>query len=268
MLPHETEVKAEIETTYRTQLEAMTALHESVMAMLTAGSWTITKRRGVPWFVAATMIGLLTKAAKTFRAVQILCERGLHDDASALVRVLMETTVAILFILQKSSKRRAIAFHAYGLVQASKMLNEWKTTPGLKRKATKAAFAQVAYGIATYASHLPPGTDFRRHWSGKANLKEALSALRGDAMYSTLYRHTSAISHGADFGGHFEVENGSDDFVWQIEPTIRGFEAPAYAARQLLWMAAHRIDGRLGLGFASQLAPHKLTRAEVTGGTR
>jgi hypothetical protein len=29
-------------------------------------------------------MGLLTKACKTFRSIQILAERGLHEDANAL----------------------------------------------------------------------------------------------------------------------------------------------------------------------------------------
>jgi hypothetical protein len=59
------------------------------------------------------MMGLLTKAMKTFRSLQILCERGLYDDASALARVLLETTIAIAFILQKKSKQRMLMYHAY-----------------------------------------------------------------------------------------------------------------------------------------------------------
>ena len=84
MLPHETEVRVEIASKYRTQLDAMTGLHDAVMGMLVGGSWTVRKTRGLAPFVAETMIGLLTKACKTFRAVQILCESGLHLDASAL----------------------------------------------------------------------------------------------------------------------------------------------------------------------------------------
>jgi hypothetical protein len=266
MLPQETEVHAEIARTYRTQLDAMAALHNAVMNMMTAGAWTIQKPRGIPRFVAETMMGLLTKACKTFRSIQILTERGLHDDANAVVRVLMETTVAIMFILQKSSKKRALTFHAYGMAQSLKMLNEWKKTPGLKRKATKAALKQATDGVAFYEKQLPVGTDFKRHWSGKGSLKDALTALRGDVMYATLYRFTSSISHGSDFGGHFEVDPVSGEYIWQVEPTVQGFEAPTYAARQLLWMAAHRIDERLGLGFSPTLTPHKLTKAEVEAG--
>ena len=95
-----------------------------------------------------------------------------------------------------------------------------------------------------------------------------MQALRGDVMYATLYRHTSSISHASDFGAHFEAEPASGEFVWQLEPQVRGFEAASYAARELLWAAANRIDERLGLGFAATLAPHRLTRADVEKGQR
>jgi len=268
MLPHEAEVMAEIATKYHVQFKAMTALHDAVVSMMTGGSWTVRERRGLARFVAETMVGLLTKACKTFRAIHILCERGLHEDASALVRVLMETTIAVAFILQKSSKERAIIYHAHGIAQQIKMLNEWKTTRGLKRKAPKAILEQANQAFANSLKRIPPGTDVKRHWSGKRTLREAMKALRGDAMYATLYRHTSSISHASDFGAHFEVDLTSGEYVWQLEPQVRGFETPSYAARELLWQAANRIDQRLGLGFSASLAPHKLTRADVQKGQK
>lgn len=268
MLPHETEVMAEIRHKYRVQLEAMTALHDAVVSMMSAGSWTVSKTRGLAPFVAETMIGLLTKASKTFRAIQVLCERGLHEDASALVRVLMETTIAIFFILQKKSKERALIYHVYGTAQPIKMLNEWKNTHGLKRKVPKAVLAQLNAELTNGLKMLPAGTDVTRHWSGKRNLQQAMQALRGDVMYATLYRHTSSISHASDFGAHFETDPTSGEFVWQLEPRVNGFEAPSYAARELLWAAASRIDERLGLGFSATLAPHKLTRKDIEKGRR
>jgi len=102
------------------------------------------------------------------------------------------------------------------------------------------------------------------HWSGKGSLQAAIRSLPGGAaLYALGYRHTSSIAHVADFGAQFEVEPRSGDYIWEIEPTLQGFEAPSYAARQLLWHAAHRIDERLGLGFAATLAPFQLTRADV-----
>ena len=253
----------EIAAKHRVQLDAMTKLHDAVVAMMSAGSWTIQNKRGLNPVVVQTMIGLLTKASKTFRAIQVLCERGLQDDANALVRVLMETTVAIAFILQKKSKERTLIYHAHGIAQNIKMLNHWKNTRGLKRKATKAMLTQANEALDDYMKRLPLGVDVRRHWSGKPNLQEAVKTLRGDVMYAALYRFTSSISHASDFGAHFEVDPASDDLIWEIEPQVRGFEVPSYAARELFWNAANRIDQRLGLGYAATLAPHKLKRSDV-----
>jgi hypothetical protein len=268
MLPHEKEVAAAIATKYRIQLAAMTALHDTVVSMLTSGSWTIRNPKGLNPFVVQTMMGLLTKASKAFRASQLLCERGLHDEAQVTVRVLMETTVAISFILQKRTKQRTLIYHAHGLVQSLKILNEWKKTPGLKRKATTAMLKQANAGLAVYLAKLPPGTDVKRHWSGRANLFEAVKALRGDVMYASLYRHTSSVAHASDFGAQFEVDPASGDLVWEVEPTVEGFEAPSYAARELLWGTAHRIDERLGLGFGAHLSAHKLSKADVQQGLK
>lgn len=71
MLPHEAEVIAGIAAKYRVQLDSMNGLQDAVVSMMTAGQWTIRRRRGVDPFVVQTMMGLLTKACKTFRAIQI-----------------------------------------------------------------------------------------------------------------------------------------------------------------------------------------------------
>lgn len=265
MLPDEMEVKAAIETKYRRELNAMTALHNTVVSMLTADGWTIRKKRGLDHVVVETVMGLLTKACKTFRAIQILCERGFQPDAGALVRVLMETTVAIVFILQTRSRQRALVYHAHGIKQGMKMLNEWKSTGGLKRKATKTLLKQATDQLTGYMKLLPATTDVS-HWSGKKSLKNAVTALRGDATYATLYRVTSQIAHASDASAHCEADSTTRDLVCWIEPTVEGFEAPSYAARELLWNAGNRIDQRLGLGFSATLAPHKLTRADVQKG--
>lgn len=240
MLLHESEAQAEIAQKYRVQLDAMTKLHDTVVSMMTAGEWRVQKTRGVNPLVAQTMMGLLTKAMKTFRSIQILCERGLYDDASALARVLLETTVAVAFILQKKSKQRMLMYHAYGMVQSVKMLNEWAKTKGLKRKATKAMMKQANDGLATYMSKLPAGTNLKRHWSGLGSIQEAMSQLRGgDAMYATLYRHTSAISHASDFGGHFTID---DRGKW----SGRSFRRSRALKRRPTWLANYSSSRHSG----------------------
>ncbi|MGH9160428.1 MAG: DUF5677 domain-containing protein [Vicinamibacteraceae bacterium] len=109
--------------------------------MMTAEQWTIRRRSGTSPFTIDIIRGLLTKSCKTFRSIQSLCERGLHEDANALVRVLLETSVAVLFILQRrrrdkktralspTAEQRALTFYAHSLHQQLKMLKEWKQTP-------------------------------------------------------------------------------------------------------------------------------------------
>lgn len=266
MLPHETDVQREIAIAYGAQITAMNALHDAVVGMLTCGGWTVRHSKRIQRFTAETMMGLLVKACKTFRAAQVLCERGLHADAKVSVRALLETTVAIAFILQKRPNERALIYHAYGLAQQLKMLEEWRRTPGLKRFARDATLSRIREGVADYMRRLPPGTNVSRHWSGTGGLQDAMRALRNDVAYASLYRHTSAIAHSADFGSHFQLDASTGDFIWEIEPTVTGFEAPSVAARQLLWYSANRINEKLGLGFAAALAAHKLTRSDVVAG--
>jgi hypothetical protein len=256
-LPNEMEAVERIACRYSTEIDALTELHNAVVSMMTSGQWTVRKKRGLNRKVVWTILGLLTKACKTCRSVQILCERGLIEDANALTRVLMETYIAIAFILQKRSRERVLIYHAYASAQDLKLLNEWKTTPGLKRKATKDVIKQANEATLIWAKQLPAGTDFKHHWSGKRSFQEAVKALRGEAAYSTLYRFASSMTHASDFAAHVEIDHDSGEPVWQLEPHTRGFEAPCYAARELLWRAATRIDQRLGLGFSALLTAHK-----------
>jgi hypothetical protein len=275
MLPDEADVHAAIAAKHHKELTAMTALHNAVVGMMTVDKWTIRRTSGTKPFTIDIIRGLLTKACKTFRSIQILGESGLHEDANALVRVLLETTVAVLFILQRrrregktkaltpTAHQRAIIFYGYSLHQQLKMLMHWKKTPGLKRQATKSAIKRTEDAIAQVKKYLPAGASFEGHWSGKGGFRQAVEALRADPLHAVLYRHTSAISHVSDVGLHFEQDPETGELIWQVPPRLEGFEGPSYVSRELLWMLANRIDERLGLGFKAALAPHKITKADL-----
>lgn len=79
MLPHEAEAQAAIAANYRVQIDAMTKLHDTIVGMMTAGSWTVTKIRGVTPLVAQMELLLcfvenLVKLRLSFRGVH-----GIHD---------------------------------------------------------------------------------------------------------------------------------------------------------------------------------------------
>ena len=53
------------------------------------------------------------KALKTFRGIQVVSEIGLWQDNLTLLRVLFETTLAALFVLQRNSRLRARMYLAH-----------------------------------------------------------------------------------------------------------------------------------------------------------
>lgn len=261
MLPHEAEAQASVSAKYEPYIARMTTLHDAVVGMMTVDSWTITKTPNNTPFVVDVMRGLLTKSLKTFRSIQILCERGLGEDANALVRVLLETTVPVLYILDSKSQQRAQTYFAYTLNQQLKMFNDWRVTKGFKRRVTRKQIEALKAAIADVTRTLPPGTDYRRHWSGTGGLEQAIKALKADALYSVLYRYLCTIAHANDLGLHFE-QNADGEFVWQIAPRFETVLAPSFMARELMWVLASRVDTKLGLGFKTALVVHKVTKAE------
>ena len=208
------------------------------------------------------------KACKTFRAIQILCEHGLVDDAQALLRVLLETSVAIVFILQRDSNARALTFHAYGVSQKIKMANHWNGIPELRGKIPDVTLRRQKEILDGYKARLPAGTDVEHHWSGMRNLQQAMQAVEQDAVYATIFRLASSSVHVSDFAAHFDVKPGTDDFIWQLEPLVDGFQGPASTACQLLFSAANRINERLDLGLSEALAPWKLAFDKDESGER
>ena len=69
----------------------------------------------------------------------------------------MENTVADYY-LQKKPKERVRIYHAHASSQDLKMLNEWRNTPGLKRKVTEETMKQVNDTLLACAKGLPVGT--------------------------------------------------------------------------------------------------------------
>jgi hypothetical protein len=146
------------------------------------------------------------------------------------------------------------------------MLDGWSWTKSPRRTAPKELMQRYRAAMAHFTKALPRGTNFKQHWSGLRNFREAAAAVKADVRYASLYRFASSGIHGADFGAQFSPDKLTGELVWEIDPTVRGFEAPSYAARELLWSAAHEVDAKLGLGFHGALAPHRLSKKDVERG--
>ena len=106
MLPFEDEMVKEIWLQVRDAYNRAEGLHDFVVAEFFNPNMTVTKLP-VNRFVLTTVMGLLTKACKTHRAVEILASKGLGEDAMTVARSCYETAMIVLFILKEDSKTRA-----------------------------------------------------------------------------------------------------------------------------------------------------------------
>jgi hypothetical protein len=255
MLPHETEVQAEIAGRFSKELTAMTALHDAVMKLLLAGQWTMGKE-GYNQFAINAMMGFLAKSAKTFRAIQILNERGLHEDANACVRVLIETMAVVTFILEKDSMQRIVMYETYSCHQQKKMFDHWRETGVLKGQDAADACTKAQTVLDMWAAKLPPGVDVSKHWSGKT-LAQAMAEMGFEDVYAGPYRLLSSPVHASDLLAHLTYDESMPDPVIELEPRVEGFQG-SYMAREIFWKIAHFINDHMGLGFDAILAPHEL----------
>jgi len=263
MLPGEAEAADQIARRHCRAMDAMTKLHDVAVQMLIEAPW-LGRKRGSSPVVDWTVAGLFTKAIKTFRAIQVLCERGLTEDATALIRILYETHAAIAFILQRNSKERADMYHAYAAMQDRKMVEHWMRTRGLKRKATKRHVETSQKLVDHWGSFLRVALDdVKRHWSGKGSLEATAKALRGEVLYATVYRHGSASVHATDFGAYVQANRKSGTLVIALNPSPENVNGVAAVSREILWLTASRIDQRFKFGFDRCLRPLKVKKRDV-----
>jgi hypothetical protein len=213
MLPEEEKARIEIERVLRAQLAEMRQTLELALAILPRdGKIRVTKTRDVDGSVVTLALALYAKAIKTFRGIEILCEGGLGQDAISLLRVLLETTLAILFVLQRNSRFRSRMYAVHVLSKRLQVLRKWKETDGFKRKATKQLMRNVESSLHDAVQFLAQMPRLpRRHSYGPtlepaiAQLKAALRSGQGvtaaeTAAVEVLYRATRAHWSGRTIG--------------------------------------------------------------------
>ncbi|MPY89607.1 MAG: hypothetical protein GEU99_16985 [Luteitalea sp.] len=92
--------------------------------------------------------------------------------------------------------------------------------------------------------------------------------LKGIRYYESQYRFASRFVHASDFAAHIKF-NDQGALAIKLVPDASQIREAMSFARGWLWLAATRIDDRLGLGNAEQLGALKpLIGAAVKGETR
>jgi hypothetical protein len=248
-LPYEDAVAGQVPREVQDLLERLDAALAFAICLLDKGGITITKTRGLRSSVVNVVLGLFVKACRTLRAIRRLAALGFAEDAFVLARSLFETTVAIAWILQRSSQSRARMYVAHTLLQHQHMLLQWKVTPGLKRLAPRRHLRWVEEHLKPYTSEFDASTlrELRRTWH-EGTFKDACRTIGLLRLYETFYRRASATGHAADLPRYLSFTDAGITIL-KIGPG--DFDALPEVLRKsylAFWLTLRRLDSRFGLG--------------------
>jgi hypothetical protein len=186
-------------------------VYDAVEAMITSGPIRINVARlgDADPTVVPLSIALLTKGLKSFRAVKVTAQEGCGQDASILLRGLFENCLAVLWLLDKDSTRRARMYAAHSDQRAMVAIEERLKIDSLRVKAAE-EHVIVQRRLESWLQLLTPEdlSTCRRHWSGLRGVEQVASTLDGwTVAYVTLYRTTSNYAHGADAESHLRMSD-------------------------------------------------------------
>ena len=223
----------------------------AVLVFVTAGPFEVTKLRGLRSRADLPGPFLFAKALKTVRAVRAAALEGCGQDAMVLNRVLLETALAVTWILQTNTRRRGELFLAHQDQRTLVQLDAMSATPGLRRasrRLKKDASAQIQRRCS---AKLTP-TEFasvKRHWSGLPGGIEAVARKipGGIKLYQTVYRQASSSAYGSDALTHVFYGDGDDAPTLKILPGDESVSTSLVTAALLLHAIAARMNKRFGL---------------------
>lgn len=188
------------------------------LELLATSEAAVTRTRGTDPPSLWVVMGLLTKACKTYRAMQLLCEVGLIEDANSAARTLLELLIAVRWILKKDTRKRTQMFVAYRSVCDDRMFRAWKGTTGLKRHATKRLLKEVADQLAASEAILGAKQlgKLVAGYSGMTIRKTAREVGLAVA-YELYYRYASTFAHGSDLASHADApDDGGQGVVLNL----------------------------------------------------
>lgn len=219
-LPLEAEGRAAVQRDHAAELVLMERTLRLALALVSGDGVHVTRTRGSNPAAVQVVMALFTKACKTYRAVQLLCEAGLAEDAHNANRTLLEVMIAVGWLLQKHTRKRVDMYLAHLAKRDEKLLKIWRQTKGLKHYAKKRSFKIVAEQIAASEKTLGAAqvAKLADTYSGM-NLRDTAHAIKAGITYELYYRLASKYPHGSDITSHAGVpEDGGPGLVLNIVP--------------------------------------------------
>lgn len=213
--------------------------------------------RESPWRPRKTgvvVLGLYAKAIKTARSIRLVTSAGFLEDGFVLCRTMLETYVAICYIVQRKGKRRAEEYIASLPCGILKVAEEWERTKGLKREGKRLRkLAQEA--LANDFTHIPADRQkaLKAGYAGQ-QLKTTFKNLGMIKDYQVVYRDLSSYQHANDLQGHVNVEVNRG-----LELRLGTADKPEVrkvldTARRILVSTMYRVSQTMDLGHLAEIA--------------
>lgn len=291
MLTNEESRCAEIRRTLAPLLHATTAFHDFAAGILVGPmedgrpGFQITVPRRLA-HAAHEALHLYVRAVKQHRAVQILGEHGLGQDALANSRHLFETALALEFILRPrltlkangvrlpavkgfplSPEFRTRLYRANMTLERDRMHRAFQKTRGARRYSTKRERADLAGDLAAVEKEIGTQWTKRLKWSkdfSGVGMRDLAVSLGLGTDYTVAYRRQSWAVHPVTPYGHVGLpDDEGDDGALLVEPSGTDVARAIVTANTLLGGCVGRLSLTFGLGLGGELHRHKTAIARA-----
>jgi hypothetical protein len=251
MLPNEAETTAAIRAKFATVVERMERALAATTQMLTGGALTITATVEINRQTVIVLVWLLAKMCKTFRAFQLVCLRGLGEDAGVLLRVLFEHALCARWVLNSEPTLRAQYVLAHAAYRSLVMARGVHAASGDHR--FEEPLAQLQKHADEWSQTLGPEVfeQIKRSWC-PGGIQAAAREIGWILQYAVIYRETSSFAHASDIASHvFLPPDGG--LVVHLRPSDEKVRQFSDFAMLFLLGAASDVNEGLGLGHDESL---------------
>lgn len=250
-LPGERQARRDCYLTHRDLFDLNDDLLRQVIKMT---SETQVVPRDFSKTAAAVILGLYTKACKTFRAIQVLCRFGLGEDALNLLRVLIETLVNMRYIgvtHKGLRERRAQKFAFHGAIWKQKYLlaaeRDKIPVTSLSQSEKDELARIVEYIKQEYGKEEFKKMSKSHQWDG-VSMADMAKKVELQSLYHIAWRSSSESAHARDIREHIGYREKKGFFL-KIMPGEGWLEPVLWVSNIVFFGIVDKADELFQLGW-------------------
>lgn len=189
----------------------------SVLYQLVSATQTLSADSKDEYLLKATVLHFTLKALKTHRAIEHLLERGFVEDATILLRSLLETVISLRYVLLEPSKHARL-YQEYDVIVRRRMLRalqKQRSAVGLKPLYGRGDDAEE---LEREYSRVVGNYPRKTCWSGKTVRDMAHDVCLAN-QYDLLYRWHSQFVHSTSYTAkHYIQREHHDGLIVDLDP--------------------------------------------------